>query len=51
VTKPKVVLRVPTIGHKAGDTIEVESKEQADYLVDNGHAAHPGDVPKTTQSK
>jgi hypothetical protein len=38
VTRPKVVLRVPTLGHKAGETIEVADSKAADQMVELGQA-------------
>lgn len=46
----KVILRVSTVGHKAGDTISVPS-EQADYLVDNGHAVKASEAPAELKGK
>ena len=34
----KLILRVPTVGAKPGDEIEVSDKETADALVANGTA-------------
>lgn len=44
----KVILRVPTMGAKAGDEIEVADSEVADELVANGSAKRvkPGPKPK-----
>lgn len=39
MTRPKVVLRVPTVGHKAGDTIEVADAATADQMVELGQAS------------
>lgn len=33
MTRPKVVLRVPTLGHAAGETIEVADAATADQMV------------------
>lgn len=38
MAKPKVVLRVPTVGKRAGDTIEVADAETADQMVALGQA-------------
>ena len=38
MTKPKVTLRVPTVGHKVGDQIEVADAETADQMVALGQA-------------
>lgn len=35
----KMTLRVPTVGKKRGDVIEVADQETADALVANGSAA------------
>lgn len=37
MSKSKVILRVNTVGKRAGDELEVDA-ETAQYLVDNGHA-------------
>jgi len=37
-TPTKVRLRVPTVGKKVGDVIEVESKAAADRLIADGTA-------------
>lgn len=43
MTKPKVILRVPTVGAKPGDTIEVADAETADQMVELGQATRvPG---------
>lgn len=48
MSKVKVVLRVPTMGARVGDTIEVEDAETADALVANGTARRvkPGPKPR-----
>ena len=38
MTKPKVTLRVPTKGYKAGETVEVADAETADQMVELGQA-------------
>ncbi len=43
----KVVLRVPTVGKKAGETIEVADKATADALVANGSAKRVKPDPKS----
>lgn len=43
----KLILRKPTKGAKAGDTIEVESAEAADALVANGSAMRVKSAPKS----
>ena len=50
MAKTKVILRVATVGHQAGDTIEVDSS-QVDYLVDNGHAVRVKDAPAELKGK
>jgi hypothetical protein len=37
----KLILRVNTLGAKAGDEIEVVDKDLADHLVRNGNAIRP----------
>ena len=37
-TPTKVRLRVPTVDKQVGDVIEVESKAEAQRLIDNGTA-------------
>jgi hypothetical protein len=43
----KVVLKVPTVGAVAGDTIEVADAETADRLVANGSAVRVKPGPKS----
>lgn len=50
MSKTKVILRVSTVGKKAGDTLELE-KDQADYLVENGHAVLAKDAPAELKGK
>jgi len=45
----RVILRVPTLGKKAGEEIEVENKETADQLIANG-TARPAKPAKAPQS-
>jgi hypothetical protein len=45
---PKVVLRVPTKGAKAGDEIEVDAKT-ADALVANGSGRRVKAAPKSVK--
>jgi hypothetical protein len=44
----KVILRFPTIGAKAGDTLEVDP-DTAKRLVANGHAYQPPATKKTKE--
>lgn len=46
----KLILRVNTVGAKAGDEIEVEDKDTADYLVANGHARRASAAKKSADS-
>ena len=47
MSKVKVVLRVPTLGARRGDEIEVDSAEVADALVANGTARRVKPGPKS----
>lgn len=38
MAKTKLVLRVPTVGKRVGDEIEVDTAAEADALVANGTA-------------
>ena len=51
MTKPKVVLRVATKGHKRGDTIEVADAATADALVAARQASRvkPGPKPESSE--
>jgi hypothetical protein len=42
----KLILRVPTMGKKAGEEIDVKDVETADALVANGTARRKAAVPK-----
>lgn len=46
----KLILRVPTMGAKAGDEIEVADKATADALVANGSAVRAGATKKAADS-
>lgn len=46
MSKVKVVLTVNTIGHKAGEEIEVDATV-ADFLVEEGHGRRKADAPKS----
>ena len=50
MAKTKVILRVSTVGKKAGETIEVDA-EQAQYLVDNGHGVKASEAPAELKGK
>jgi len=45
VSKTKVILRVNTVGAKAGEELEVDG-DVAKELVDNGHALRVSGAPK-----
>ena len=47
MSKPKVVLRVATRGHKAGETVEVADAATADQLVELGQATRVKGSPKS----
>lgn len=49
MSKPKVTLLVPTVGHKVGDTIEVDSVEIADELVRNRLAVRKTSAPSKSE--
>lgn len=46
MSKTKVILRVNTVGAKAGDEIEVD-REVAEQLVENGNALRVKDAPQS----
>ena len=47
MAKTKLILRVNTVGAKAGDEIEVADADAAQALVDNGHAFRKADAPQS----
>jgi hypothetical protein len=46
----KLILRVNTLGAKAGEEIKVDDEATADYLVANGHAVRPAVAKKSADS-
>ena len=47
MTKPKVTLRVPTVGKKAGETVEVADAATAEQMVELGQATRVKGAPKS----
>ena len=46
----KLILRVPTLGSKAGDEIQVADADTAEELVRNGTARKPTPASKSKES-